>query len=274
MSLIVYGTAVDPEDVTQALGLSPTWQRRRGEPNHPGDRPTKRGMWKRSFVGPTPVNAPTLANDLARDLLGELPSPLPSWSNWGDDVEVDITLSFAVHRLLNFSYELDTSVAKKIGEVGTALVCNVYDVDDSVRAGSFDDPDAAEHEVSVSLIVRGEELDPNIVTSMLGLDPTSSGRAGDPIQRGQVRARPLGFWEFDVRSRPPKDVNQLIRALLGRLPTNPVTWDTLRRDYQIRLHTSFTAEGLSGHFYLEADVVRALATMGCTLDFAFYNLNA
>jgi Domain of unknown function (DUF4279) len=85
-------------------------------------------------------------------------------------------------------------------------------------------------EVSVSLVFGGETVDPDAITRLLGVGPTTFRRAGEPpsgpllpsTQRG-------GFWRLMATHRVrDSSVEAQILKLLAQLPPPGPVWETLR----------------------------------------------
>src|SRR4029077_4153385 len=76
------------------------------------------------------------------------------------------------------------------------------------------------------LAVYGEDLDPAVVTSLLGCSHTTDHLRGD--RRGP-RSPPQkrGAWFLDVQRKAPEGPEELSLALLDQLPTNESVWITL-----------------------------------------------
>jgi hypothetical protein len=83
----------------------------------------------------------------------------------------------------------------------------------------------------VGLRVYGEELDPDHISALLGCQPSSEFRKGDPFPR-----KGRWLWNIDTEERAEKgDVEDGIKLLLARLPSDPGIWVSLTSNYAGRL---------------------------------------
>jgi len=91
---------------------------------------------------------------------------------------------------------------------------------------------------SVTLRIYGEELDPEHVSALLGCAPTDAERKGVPIvaPSGKARIPKRGRWSLSVQSKDcteSDDVEDAVRMLLARLPSDPAVWASLTSAYAV-----------------------------------------
>ena len=75
----------------------------------------------------------------------------------------------------------------------------------------------------VALRIYGEELDPDRISALLGCEPSSAARKGNPFPK-------KGRWVYEIDSKDcdeNDDVDDGVRKLLTRLPSDPDVWTCL-----------------------------------------------
>jgi hypothetical protein len=124
-------------------------------------------------------------------------------------------------------------------------------------------------ETRVTLAVYGESLDPDEVTSLLGVPPTSSHRKGD---RRSERSPPhkQGAWFLTIEGRAPTGPDELIRTLLAQFPMDRAFWQRLNDSYLVWLRVGITASGWNRGFDLEPETLARIAATGGKLGFDLY----
>lgn len=96
--------------------------------------------------------------------------------------------------------------------------------DDGGRRSSGHDIDRLE----VALRVTGDDLEPERITRMLGVNPTFAARRGEEIDRDGVPvAQRTGIWSFALPASPEWELGDGIDTLLERLPGDPALWESL-----------------------------------------------
>lgn len=124
-------------------------------------------------------------------------------------------------------------------------------------------------ESTVTLCVYGEDLDPEAVTKLLGVSPTSSFRRG---YRRKPSARPMphGAWFLEIRGNAPDGPDVHLRKLLTLLPDSVGIWEELTRLYKVRLSLCLGFSGWNKGFCFPADLIARVAKIGVELDFDVY----
>lgn len=124
-------------------------------------------------------------------------------------------------------------------------------------------------ETHVTIGVHGDDLDPDEVTRILGCAPSRSHRRGGPRPRN-LPPWPRGAWLLSVEGKAPVGPEQLVSALLDRLPSDPAVWESLRSRFDVRLGFGLFQGVWNRGFGLSAQVLRRIAEMGLGLDFDIY----
>jgi hypothetical protein len=124
-----------------------------------------------------------------------------------------------------------------------------------------------------ALRFRGDDLNPDELTKVLGVDPSSAHRKGDArssLATGKSYApQKTGLWLLSATPAEPGDLDSQILELLGRLPAELEIWMGLAAyhpDFSIGL---FLQEG-NEEIGISATVLQAIAARGIELDFDVY----
>jgi len=82
--------------------------------------------------------------------------------------------------------------------------------------------------LEIELRVTGDDLDPERITRMLGVNPTHSARKGEQIDRAGVPiTQRTGIWSYTLPASPEWELGDAIDTLLERLPHDPALWESL-----------------------------------------------
>jgi hypothetical protein len=126
------------------------------------------------------------------------------------------------------------------------------------------DPD----KVTVSVHVSGTDLDPDLVTNVLGVAPTFSARKGDIRERLQRQiVQPTGVWYIDAPNSSEWLLADAIDVLLRRLPPAGSAWDHLASKYELRLSCAVHLGDWNQGLNLPAPLLREVAARHLALDF-------
>jgi hypothetical protein len=122
---------------------------------------------------------------------------------------------------------------------------------------------------SASLCLYGEMLEPDGVSQLLGVQPTTAIRRGD--KRGpRSPESPRGVWILRVEGDAPAGPEQHLRQLLMRLPTDRATWEAVRSHYEVRISVGIHINAWNRGFVLGPELLRSVAALGLELDFDIY----
>jgi hypothetical protein len=118
----------------------------------------------------------------------------------------------------------------------------------------------------VALRVFGEELDPDHISAMLGCEPSSAERRGNPFPKH-------GRWLLEVDSRDcgeNDDVDDGIRMLLARLPSDTDLWVSLTSTYRIDISCGIFLEAANRGFGITAEVSSMLSDRNLEIGYDLY----
>jgi hypothetical protein len=124
-------------------------------------------------------------------------------------------------------------------------------------------------ESGATLVVLGEELDPDEVTALLGVQPTHAFRQGD---RPGPRSPPSrhGGWMLEVRGQAPDGPEVQLRKLLMQLPTSDAIWRELRERYRVNVSFGLHMEAWNRGFTLDPVDLGRIGRMGVPMGFDIY----
>ena len=131
-----------------------------------------------------------------------------------------------------------------------------------------DDIDEPDGELTFTLLLQGDDLDPDDVSRRLGCAPSASHRKGEtwrpwpsPPGRPPPPPRATGAWLLEVGCDSTSRIDELIETLLGPLPSEPAFWQALHRDFTVLLHLSAHTARCGTAFRLDtAALARCTAT--------------
>jgi hypothetical protein len=118
----------------------------------------------------------------------------------------------------------------------------------------------------VGLRVYGEELDPDQISALLGCHPSSAQRKGNPFPKE-------GRWILDIDSREcteNDDVDDGIRMLLERLPSDSGVWVSLTSTYAVDVFCGLFLASSNRGFGISAEVSRLLSDRNLEIGFDVY----
>ncbi len=122
---------------------------------------------------------------------------------------------------------------------------------------------------AVSLLLYGEDLDPEEITRRLGVEPQTAGLAGS---RMSPRAAPLtrGVWGLKREDSAPATPGAALAALLAPLPRDAALWADLSSRFEIRVSLGLFLEEWNRGFELPADLVRRIGELGASVGCDIY----
>jgi hypothetical protein len=124
-------------------------------------------------------------------------------------------------------------------------------------------------ESSATLAVYGENLEPQDVTALLGVEPTRAFRKGDK-QGPRSPAMPHGAWFLEVRGIAPAGPDTQLEILLSKLRAPGSVWRELNDRYTVQVRFAVHFEGWNKGFELNKNLTSRLADLGAGLTFDIY----
>ena len=82
--------------------------------------------------------------------------------------------------------------------------------------------------LEIELRVTADDLDPERITRMLGVNPTIAARRGEDVDvAGVPVTQRTGIWSYALPASPEWELGDAIDTLLERLPHDPALWESL-----------------------------------------------
>ena len=82
--------------------------------------------------------------------------------------------------------------------------------------------------LEIALRVASDDLAPDRITRMLGVNPTFAATKGENIDvRGVPVAQSTGTWRYALPASPEWELGDAIDTLLEQLPADPALWESL-----------------------------------------------
>ena len=82
--------------------------------------------------------------------------------------------------------------------------------------------------LEIALRVTSDDLEPERITRMLGVNPTFAARKGEAIDHGGVPVmQRAGTWSYALPASPEWELGDAIDTLLEQLPADPALWESL-----------------------------------------------
>ncbi len=128
---------------------------------------------------------------------------------------------------------------------------------------------------SLSLHVTADDMNPDAVSELLGVKPTAFQTKGVPLLRedGTIKRIPkFGRWTLQVKAAETDewDIEEIIRALFDRLPSELDTWRKVGAHGTVHLSVGLSLSASSGEFSLNSDLMTFLGERGVRLDCDVY----
>jgi hypothetical protein len=118
----------------------------------------------------------------------------------------------------------------------------------------------------ITLRIRGDELNFDRISALLGCRPTKTGKRG-------ARAAKGSRWELSIESKDcdaQDDVEEGIKILLARLPSETALWTSLTTEYSVDLFCGLFMESSNRGFGISAETSRMLSDRHLEIGFDLY----
>jgi hypothetical protein len=129
---------------------------------------------------------------------------------------------------------------------------------------------------SVALTIHADDLDPNEITRVLGVQPDQTQRKGVPLPpRGDrpPRVPQIGMWSINLRPEqtPVCDVETAIARVLDQITVPLDVWHQARAGASVRIFVGLSLDDYNRGFGIDPPLLRRAADLGISLDFDIYN---
>jgi hypothetical protein len=128
----------------------------------------------------------------------------------------------------------------------------------------------------ITLRIMGDSLDPEQITAILKCPPSRSETKGKSMTTasGHIRIPKRGHWALSINSKDYRgeeiDLEQGLRILLGKLPSDSKLWRSLTTKYDVDLFCGLFLETSNRGFELSAKASTMLSRRYLKIGFDVY----
>jgi hypothetical protein len=130
LTLGIYGSDLEPTEISNLLGCAPTSAHRRGDLRREGLTPWPQGAWLLSIEG----KSPTGPDELVGLLLGRLPQNSAIWEQLRGEYSVRLSFGIFVVRW-NSGFELSPTSINRLAAIGGQVGIDIYAEVDEANSG-------------------------------------------------------------------------------------------------------------------------------------------
>jgi hypothetical protein len=125
---------------------------------------------------------------------------------------------------------------------------------------------------SISLSISAEDLDPDEITRLLGIQPTKAWRKGVPQFGREGRVPTFGAWSTSLRRDETTewDVEAAISLVLDRIHVRGEVWNQVVSNAKARIFVGLTLDTYNRGFGFAPSLLRRIAELEIQLDFDIY----
>jgi hypothetical protein len=126
-------------------------------------------------------------------------------------------------------------------------------------------------EFCVSFTVKGDNLDPDEITRLLGASPTEAYHRGDAIpRRNHTFTANSGSWSISTE-RSTRDIEEQLTELFAKLNSDPEVWRSLTNRYEADLFCGVFLSWFGHGFSMSPSLHRLLADRNLLITFDIYD---
>ena len=124
----------------------------------------------------------------------------------------------------------------------------------------------------VTLRIKGETLDPEEITRLLGADPTRSRKKGDirPHPRWHIEER-AGSWQLESSLEPGIALEQHINTLLDKVTSDLSVWTELAVRFGMDLYCGLFLDSWNRGLELSPETLQRITERHLTLGLDIYS---
>jgi len=122
----------------------------------------------------------------------------------------------------------------------------------------------------VSLLIRGEHLEPGEISEILGCEPTRSQRKGQVISSNTSRVAVIGQWQLEAPNSESRNLDIQINEIFNLISVDPITWSMLSSRYTLYLSCGFFVQSWIGGVSISPASMQKLADHHIQLGIDFY----
>lgn len=127
-------------------------------------------------------------------------------------------------------------------------------------------------ETSATFRLHGDELNPDEVTSLLGVQPSDARRRGGPwhTPKGKPMISPTGRWSLGIERAVPGDLSGQIRQLLAMMTDDLTVWGDLTSRFKADVFCGLWLNCFNEGEALMPDVLLMLGQRNIKLELDIY----
>jgi len=126
-------------------------------------------------------------------------------------------------------------------------------------------------EFCVSLNFGGGDLDPDEITRLLGVSPTTAWRIGEAVQRkNHTFTAESGSWSIST-VRSTRDIEEQLTELFAKLSGDSAVWSSLTNRYDASLFCGVFLSWFGHGFSMSPTLHRLLADRNLEITFDIYD---
>jgi hypothetical protein len=122
---------------------------------------------------------------------------------------------------------------------------------------------------SASLRLFGDDLDPDVVTELLGAAPTTACRKSD-VTRLTTRTERQGKWLLSIDHQVGMTLEAVINELLDRVTGDLMVWAELTRQFKVDLFCGLHIKEWNRDLSFSPETLRRVAERGLELGLDIY----
>jgi hypothetical protein len=128
-------------------------------------------------------------------------------------------------------------------------------------------------EITVALRIRGDDLDPEKISTLLNCRPTGATVKGTPLERKNARTEALtGVWTLRPQSEEQAlTIDDMILSLLAKVNCEPRVWRTLAESYACGVFVGVFLKSANQGFTIKSGTLKRLADQFLDVELDIYS---
>lgn len=127
--------------------------------------------------------------------------------------------------------------------------------------------------VKIKLRVRGDDLDPDSLSTLLGIDYDYGCQKGDvrALSNNKGIKEPTGKWILNGRCPEHYTIEDQVRGLLARVTDDLEVWQAIAEHYKVDIFCGVMMGGFNEHFVLSSEISEELAKRNLKLHIDLFS---
>jgi hypothetical protein len=313
-ALLIEAENLDPDEITRLLGIEPDQVQRKGVASLPRDLQPRRVPWIGTWlISLMPEQAPGCAtNNIVAKLLDRINVSPPAWHSALVGARARIYLGLALDAW-NRGFGFDPPLLRRLADLGGLVDVDIHFSEGAAEAAratgaalsrALSDDLGPEEAYSmsapppwpigkpptetsagpirwssVSLSIYADDLDPDKISRLLGVEPDCEQRKGVPMpsREGRPGRVPrIGMWSIDLcpEGAPGCDLESAITRVLNLITVPDEIWHQARSGTTsgttARIFTGLSLDKSGLGFRLSPALLRRAVDLDISMDFDVY----